>query len=122
MHAMAAALARLPARVVWKVSNAELARAGGVASLNVSANVKVWPRLPSSYTGSMGSSGTFCSCTIECQSGLCPHAAELVRLTLQTWPWVPQNDLLGHPSTRAFLTHCGSNGMYEVRPLCAECR
>ena len=41
MHAMASALARLPARVVWKVSGDELARAGGAASLNLSANVKV---------------------------------------------------------------------------------
>jgi hypothetical protein len=28
--------------------------------------------------------------------------------------WVPQNDVLGHPRTRAFLTHCGANGLNEV--------
>ena len=44
---------------------------------------------------------------------------DAVRVTVQTWPWVPQNDLLGHRNTRAFLTHCGSNGMYEVSPACA---
>ncbi|XP_066287581.1 UDP-glucuronosyltransferase 2C1-like [Branchiostoma lanceolatum] len=28
--------------------------------------------------------------------------------------WLPQNDLLGHPTTRAFVTHAGSNGVYEA--------
>ncbi|EAW71060.1 UDP glucuronosyltransferase family 1 member A3 [Homo sapiens] len=27
--------------------------------------------------------------------------------------WLPQNDLLGHPMTRAFITHAGSHGVYE---------
>ncbi len=29
-------------------------------------------------------------------------------------PWVPQNDILGHRSTKAFLSHMGANGLYEV--------
>ncbi|XP_062845538.1 UDP-glucuronosyltransferase 1A1-like [Trichomycterus rosablanca] len=27
--------------------------------------------------------------------------------------WIPQNDLLGHPNTRAFITHGGTHGIYE---------
>ncbi|KAM6949570.1 UDP glucuronosyltransferase 5 family, polypeptide G1 [Aplochiton taeniatus] len=28
--------------------------------------------------------------------------------------WLPQNDLLGHPKTRAFVAHGGTNGLYEA--------
>ncbi|XP_069768011.1 UDP-glucuronosyltransferase 2C1-like isoform X2 [Narcine bancroftii] len=28
--------------------------------------------------------------------------------------WIPQNDLLGHPKTRAFVAHGGTNGIYEA--------
>ncbi|ELV11866.1 UDP-glucuronosyltransferase 2B31 [Tupaia chinensis] len=30
------------------------------------------------------------------------------------YKWIPQNDLLGHPKTKAFITHCGTNGIYEA--------
>lgn len=29
---------------------------------------------------------------------------------------MPQNDMLGHPRTMAFLSHGGVNGLYEVGP------
>ncbi|XP_047237519.1 UDP-glucuronosyltransferase 2A2-like isoform X2 [Girardinichthys multiradiatus] len=28
--------------------------------------------------------------------------------------WIPQNDLLGHPKTKIFITHGGTNGIYEA--------
>ena len=28
-------------------------------------------------------------------------------------PWLPQNDILGHPKTRLFIAHAGLNGMLE---------
>ena len=28
--------------------------------------------------------------------------------------WIPQNDLLGHPNTKIFITHCGYNAQYEA--------
>lgn len=27
--------------------------------------------------------------------------------------WIPQNDILAHPRTKLFITHCGNNGQYE---------
>lgn len=28
--------------------------------------------------------------------------------------WIPQNDLLGHPKTKLFITHSGANGQFEA--------
>lgn len=28
--------------------------------------------------------------------------------------WLPQNDILGHPKTKVFITHGGTNGIYEA--------
>ncbi|XP_063333380.2 UDP-glucuronosyltransferase 2A2-like [Pelmatolapia mariae] len=33
---------------------------------------------------------------------------------IKIFDWIPQNDLLGHPKTRAFVTHGGTNGLYEA--------
>ncbi|XP_058403171.1 UDP-glucuronosyltransferase 2B31-like isoform X3 [Diceros bicornis minor] len=30
------------------------------------------------------------------------------------YKWIPQNDLLGHLKTKAFITHGGTNGIYEA--------
>lgn len=32
---------------------------------------------------------------------------------IKVLPWLPQNDILGHPQTKLFITHCGNNGQYE---------
>ena len=42
-----------------------------------------------------------------------PRPATLGNNTL-VLDWLPQNDLLGHPKTRAFVTHGGTNGVYEA--------
>ncbi|XP_068831433.1 UDP-glucuronosyltransferase 2C1-like isoform X2 [Capricornis sumatraensis] len=39
---------------------------------------------------------------------------ETLGANTQLYKWIPQNDLLGHPKTRAFITHCGTNGIYEA--------
>ena len=33
---------------------------------------------------------------------------------LQVSHWLPQNDVLGHQQTKAFLSHCGANSLYEA--------
>jgi len=47
--ALAKALAHLPQRVIWKLSAKEVARAGGLATMNLTANIKVSTIIPS-YT------------------------------------------------------------------------
>uniref|UniRef100_A0A8D0K0T6 UDP-glucuronosyltransferase n=1 Tax=Sus scrofa TaxID=9823 RepID=A0A8D0K0T6_PIG len=39
---------------------------------------------------------------------------ETLGANTRLYEWIPQNDLLGHPQTRAFITHCGTNGIYEA--------
>ena len=33
---------------------------------------------------------------------------------VMTADWLPQNEILAHPSARLFITHCGTNGQYEA--------
>lgn len=44
---------------------------------------------------------------------------------LKVVDWLPQNDLLGHPKTRAFVSHMGINGATEAAyhgvPIVAAC-
>ncbi|XP_048220640.1 UDP-glucuronosyltransferase 2B31-like [Perognathus longimembris pacificus] len=44
------------------------------------------------------------------------HGKKPDTLGSNTWlyKWIPQNDLLGHPKTKAFITHGGTNGVYEA--------
>nr|XP_014337947.1 PREDICTED: UDP-glucuronosyltransferase 2B4 isoform X2 [Bos mutus] len=39
---------------------------------------------------------------------------DTLRPNTRLYDWIPQNDLLGHPKTKAFLTHGGTNGIYEA--------
>ncbi|GAA6218680.1 UDP-glucuronosyltransferase 2A2-like [Lates japonicus] len=39
---------------------------------------------------------------------------ETLGANTRLYDWIPQNDLLGHPKTRAFITHGGTNGIYEA--------
>ncbi|DAA28630.1 TPA: UDP glucuronosyltransferase 2B10-like isoform 2 [Bos taurus] len=39
---------------------------------------------------------------------------DTLRPNTRLYKWLPQNDLLGHPKTKAFITHGGSNGVYEA--------
>ncbi|XP_041643350.1 UDP-glucuronosyltransferase 2A2-like [Cheilinus undulatus] len=39
---------------------------------------------------------------------------ETLGANTRIYNWIPQNDLLGHPKTRAFITHGGANGIYEA--------
>ncbi|XP_012584759.1 PREDICTED: UDP-glucuronosyltransferase 1-2 isoform X1 [Condylura cristata] len=41
-----------------------------------------------------------------------PRPSNLAKNTILV-KWLPQNDLLAHPKTRAFITHSGSHGIYE---------
>ncbi|XP_034548980.1 UDP-glucuronosyltransferase 2A1-like [Notolabrus celidotus] len=39
---------------------------------------------------------------------------ETLGANTKIYDWIPQNDLLGHPKTKAFITHGGTNGLYEA--------
>ncbi|KAF7205625.1 UDP-glucuronosyltransferase 2C1-like [Nothobranchius furzeri] len=39
---------------------------------------------------------------------------ETLGANTRIYKWIPQNDLLGHPKARAFITHGGTNGIYEA--------
>lgn len=54
---------------------------------------------------------------------LCGWLTLMGSVLMQVSTWVPQNDVLAHSNTKAFLSHCGVNSMYEVRAqACLSCR
>ncbi|KAK9841892.1 hypothetical protein WJX84_011815 [Apatococcus fuscideae] len=52
------------------------------------------------------------------QTGLHSHWTMLLQALLpdhvRVIEWAPQNDILAHPATRAFVTHAGANSLYEA--------
>ncbi|MEQ2177381.1 hypothetical protein GOODEAATRI_002961 [Goodea atripinnis] len=42
------------------------------------------------------------------------YYSEVKGSNTRIFSWIPQNDLLGHPKTKAFITHGGTNGIYEA--------
>ncbi len=38
----------------------------------------------------------------------------VISSNVKLFKWLPQNDILGHPKTRLFITHSGNNGRYEA--------
>ena len=39
---------------------------------------------------------------------------EFIGENTRVMQWIPQNDLLGHPKVKVFVTHCGSHGTFEA--------
>ncbi|XP_067293679.1 UDP-glucuronosyltransferase 2A1-like isoform X1 [Pseudorasbora parva] len=39
---------------------------------------------------------------------------ETLASNTKLYDWIPQNDLLGHPKAKAFITHGGTNGLHEA--------
>ena len=44
---------------------------------------------------------------------LAESSAVTVSDNVKVVPWMPQNDVLGHPKTRLFIGHAGLNGIFE---------
>ncbi|XP_046564066.1 UDP-glucuronosyltransferase 1A1-like [Haliotis rubra] len=39
---------------------------------------------------------------------------EEIRGNIKSMKWIQQNDILGHPNTKVFISHCGKNGFWEA--------
>ena len=38
---------------------------------------------------------------------------DFVKGNIKAMKWIPQNDVLGHPNVKVFISHCGKNGFFE---------
>ncbi|XP_054769634.2 2-hydroxyacylsphingosine 1-beta-galactosyltransferase-like [Lytechinus pictus] len=52
--------------------------------------------------------------TVVWQSKQDIHSDVSLSPNIKVFPWIPQNDLLGHPSVRLLIFHGGNNGMHEA--------
>ena len=52
-------------------------------------------------------------CCMAAPDGTTQEALKLAP-NVKLLDWAPQNDILGHPAVEAFVTHAGSNGLYEA--------
>ncbi|XP_008071632.1 UDP-glucuronosyltransferase 2B17-like isoform X4 [Carlito syrichta] len=100
-------------------------------------SAKVLPKEMEDFVQSSGENGIVVFSLGSMVSGLTEERANVIASTLAQLPqkvlWrfngkkphilgpnirlykcIPQNDLLGHPKTRAFLTHSGTSGIYEA--------
>ena len=53
----------------------------------------------------------YCDC---CLAGSTSRANLSLGSNVKLVDWVPQNDVLGHPAVKAFVTHAGVNSLYEA--------
>jgi hypothetical protein len=97
---MAAVFARLPCKVLWRLSPSEVPDQAALAQLRLGNNTKARSLLLMPGKLNLWS------------AGLMP--ATMPSVHAQVLMWVPQNDVLAHPNTRAFLSHVGVNSQYEA--------
>ena len=113
---MAAVFASLPCKVLWRLTQKEVPDEAALARLSLGNNTKVraqlgpaccqfrLPNLQTRLQHAHAWASAACMLYVPTCCGAC----------VQVVFWMPQNDLLAHPHTRAFLSHVGVNSQYEV--------
>ena len=126
--AMAQSFAKLPLRVLWRLSAAEVPDPAALDELNLGNNTKVPLRdfmfhwiLIVLFFKCPPSSSHLCRGFLLHADSVCSRIVTLLEADLlfllavmQVATWLPQNDVLGHPQTKVFLSHCGANSLYEA--------